>query len=114
MITDRKLTDSLYRRFRRPAATLDERCLYLLADMIVDQRGMELDNDRLIFHTVSPSSPFREIPLKNINGVADLGAMLAIVLHSSIIFINKESLATDVHIKQPTLADKFRAAFHRR
>jgi len=111
MNTDRQLIKSLYRRFRRRPATLDARRLDLLADFIVDGRGLELDGDRLIFTSMEPSSPFRAIPLDNIHGVADLGPLLAIVLHSSIIFLNRQTLAATVHLKPPTLSDRLSSLF---
>lgn len=106
MTADSKLIESLYRRFRRRPATLDERGLHLLAGYIVDEQGLELDDDRLVFTEMEPMSPFREILLNNINGVADLGALLAIVMHSSIIFFNKTTHAASVHIKPNTLRDR--------
>ncbi len=106
MTNDQQLIRSLYKRFSRRPSTLDERQLHLLADFIVEQRGLELDDDRLIFTEMEPLSPFREIRLDNINGVADLGKLLAIVMHSSIIFLNKETLAATVHLKPPTFADR--------
>lgn len=106
MIADKKLTDSLYRRFRRRPRTLDERCLNLLADFIVEERGIELDEDRLIFTGMDKMSPFREILLNNINGVVDLGVLLAIVMHSSIIFFNKTTLEATIHIKRTTWRDR--------
>ena len=110
MTTDSQIIKSLYKRFGRRPSTLDERCLYLLADMIVEQRGLELDGENIVFTMVDKASPFRSIPLDNINGVADLGGLLAVVLHSSIIFINKETMAASVHIRP---VSKFASFFRR-
>lgn len=99
MNIDRKLIDDLYRRFRRRPSTLDERNLRLLADFIVEERGISLEADSLVFTESAPDSPVREILLENINGVADLGRHIAIVLHSSIIFFNKDTLQTSVHLR---------------
>lgn len=93
------LIDSLYKRFSRRPATLDERNLRLLADYIVEDRGVSLCDDRLVFTEMSSDSPFREILLENIHGVADLGRMLAVVLHSSIIFLDCRTLEAFVHVK---------------
>lgn len=99
MTINEELTKDLYRRFRHRSATLDGRNLHLIADFIVDDRGVTLEDDSLIFTETPPGSPFRAILLENINGVADLGKLLAIVLHSSIIFLNKETLQTSVHLR---------------
>ncbi|MCM1310097.1 MAG: hypothetical protein NC301_03610 [Bacteroides sp.] len=106
MKADKKLIESLYKTYRRKPETLDERGLYLLADYIVDEQGVEIDDDCIIFSEMDAVSPFRMIRLNNIHGVADLGGLLAIVMHSSIIFFNKTTHEASVHIKPLTLRDK--------
>lgn len=106
MNTDKKLIDSLYKRFRRKPETLDERGLHLLADFIVEEQGIELDEDHIVFTEMAAISPFREILLNNIHGVADLGGLLAIVMHSSIIFFNKITHEATVHIKPASFGDR--------
>lgn len=98
-MTEKELTDSLYRRFRRCPETLDERHLDLLADYLVDARGVDLDDDMLVFTETPADSPLRRIPLRNVHGVADLGGRLAVVLANSIIFLDKKTLATTVNLK---------------
>lgn len=106
MNTDKKLIDSLYKKYRRKPDTLDERGLHLLADYIVDEQGLEIDDDGIVFTDMDPLSPFKVIKLDNIYGVKDMGGLLAMVMHSSIIFFNKKTHEASVHIKQPTFADK--------
>lgn len=112
-MTDKNLINGLYRRFRRRPATLDGRNLRLLADFIVDERGISLQDDDLVFTETPPDAPFHKIPLENINGVADLGKLLAIVLNSSIIFFNKETLETTIHIKQPNPVERILSRLRR-
>lgn len=106
MTADKNLIEALYKRYRHRPATLDDRGLALLADYIVEERGLELNDDRIVFTEMGFESPFREILLNNIHGVADLGGMLAIVMHSSIIFFNKESHAATVHLKPAGFTDR--------
>lgn len=94
-----ELIRSLYRRFRRKSAGLDGRHLDLLCDNIVDQNGLELDDDCIVFTTMPEDAPLRRIALDNINGVAELGPTVAIVLHSSIIFFNRLTLETTVNLR---------------
>lgn len=111
MIADKTLIEKLYKRFKKRPASLDERGLYLLADYMVDEQGLELDEDRVVFTKMDKLSPFREILLNNIHGVADLGGLLAIVMHSSIIFFNKTTQESTVHIKPMTFGDKLAHMF---
>ena len=101
MNSDRKLIDSLYKRFNRRSASLDDRRLDLLCDNIIDRRGLELDDDCIVFSAMEPDAPLRSIRLDHIHGVAELGDVLAIVLHSSIIFFNRRTLRTTVDLKPP-------------
>ncbi len=103
-----KLTRSLYRKFNRRKSTLDQRRLDLLCDNIIDRRGIELNDDRIIFTAMPAGAPLRSIRLDHIRGVAELGDSLAIVLHSSIIFFNRTTLQITVHLKPPTLLDRLR------
>lgn len=105
------IIQSLYKRYRKKPNSLDGRNLYLLADYMVDEQGLELDEDCVIFTGMDKASPFREILLNNIHGVEDLGALLAIVMHSSIIFFNKTTHEATVHIKPASLRDKIVHAF---
>lgn len=99
MNIDRQIIDSLYRRFPRRPATLDERNLRLLADYIVDDNGVSLCDDRLIFTGMESGSPFREIMLEHVHGVIDMHTHIAIVLHSSIIFLDRATLRAHVHLR---------------
>lgn len=107
-----KLIQSLYKRFNRRNASLDERRLDLLCDNIVDQHGLELNDDSIVFTAMPNGAALRSIRLDHIRGVAEVGELLAIVLHSSIIFFNRQTLQTSVHIKPAGLLDRLRGIFH--
>ena len=96
---DKKLIDSLYKRFGRRSANLDDRRLDLLCDNIIDRHGLEMNDESKIFSEMEPDAPLRSIRLDNIHGVAEFGEVLAIVMHSSIIFFNRRTLRTSVHLK---------------
>lgn len=101
-----KLIKSLYKRFRRRTSSLDQRRLDLLCDNIIDRRGLELNDDRIVFSAMPANAPLRSIRLDHIRGVAEIEQYLAIVLHSSIIFFNRTTLQIAVHIKPPTLLER--------
>lgn len=101
-----KLIKSLYKRFRRRTSSLDQRRLDLLCDNIIDRRGLELNDDRIVFSAMPANAPLRSIRLDHIRGVAEVEQYLAIVLHSSIIFFNRATLQIAVHIKPPTLLER--------
>ncbi len=100
----------LYKKFRRRPKRLEDRNLSLLVDYALDTDALDMDGESLVFTHMDPTSPFREIGLERVHGVADFPEAVAIVLPNSIIFINKRDLSTHVHIKQaPTsLIDRIR------
>lgn len=92
--------NELYRRFRRQPKRLEDRNLSLLVDYVLDTEVLDMDGEKLVFTGMPQSSPFREIELERVNGVADLPEAMAVVLPNSIIFINKSDLSAHVHIRQ--------------
>lgn len=114
MIT-KQVIDSLYKKYRRIPRRLDDRNLGLLIDYALDHDSVTVEGDRLIFNQLNDLSPFREIEIERIHGVVNFADVIAVVLHSSIIFLNKETGAASVHVKlNPTsLRDKLRWWFRR-
>lgn len=110
MIT-KQVIDDLYKKYRRMPKRLDDRHLGLLVEYAIDNdETVSLEGDKLVFNQLDACSPFREIELERIHGVENFDNVLAVVLHSSIIFINKQTGATNVHLKlNPTsFGDKLR------
>lgn len=99
MNNNHELIKSLYRRFRRKSVSLDDRHLDLLCDNIVDQNGLELYDDSIVFCSMPDNAPLKRIRLDNINGVAEFGPTVAIVMHSSIIFFNRVTHETSVNLR---------------
>lgn len=100
----------LYKQFRHRPRSLQDRNLSLLVDYALDTDALDMDGEKLVFTHMEPSSPFREIDLERVNGVADLPDSIAVVLANSIIFINKKDLSTTAHIRaeRPSLWQQLR------
>lgn len=62
-------------------------------DFYVDNHG------NLIIESLPKESPFHKLALSRVNGIADFEEWVAIVLHSSIIFLDKRSPKVQIHIK---------------
>lgn len=78
---------------------MQDRNLSLLVDYALDTDALDMDGEKIVFTRMDPMSPFREIELERVNGVADLPDFTAVVLANSIIFINKRNLSTTAHIR---------------
>jgi hypothetical protein len=92
--------DDLYRKFRRKPRSEEARNLQLLEQCALDASDIEIDSRCIRFCNVDPGSPFATIELERIHGVVDFDRHVAIVLPSSIIFLDKEDHSVHIHIKE--------------
>ena len=69
--------------------------------------------DSLIIRSVEPHSPFHRIPLEKIHAIVPFEEWVAIVMHSSIVFLNRKSSKVSVHIKpyKPSLWERIKGMF---
>ena len=112
MIT-KQVIDSLYKKYQKMPKNDADRNLHVIREFASVHPAMDIEGDNLTLYNVDPTSPFSEINLKNVNACVEFDDCLALVMHSSIVFIMKADGAPHVHIKmQPeSLADKFRFWF---
>lgn len=99
MITE-KVINELYKKYNNRPKSVDDLDISLLFESITPEHGIEIDGTDLIINSVDAFSPFHMIPLHGINAIVEFDAHVAIVLHSSIIFLLKDEPKISVHIKQ--------------
>lgn len=113
MIT-KQVIDTLYKKYRKLPKSIDCLDFGLLFDSVAGQHDLsvDMDSDSLIIRSLGERSPFYKIPLSRIHAIVPFEEWVAIVLHSSIIFLNKKSQKVSVHVKEPKLSiiDKVRMA----
>ncbi|MDE6491485.1 MAG: hypothetical protein K2L49_10045 [Muribaculaceae bacterium] len=114
MIT-RQIIEALYKKYRRMPKSKAERNLDLLHNFAAENVAVDIEEGKLILYNIDPMSPFNEIRLDNIYGVVDFDDCIAVVLHSSIVFIMKSDASVHVHIKvnPPTFTEKLKWWFER-
>lgn len=107
----KKLIDSIYKKFKRPPGSPDELDIPLLFERLPDDASIEIDGNSLIINSVDPTSPFHSIPIGHIHAILEFDEAIAIVLPNSILFISKEDGAVNVHIKDvgPSIFDRIKA-----
>lgn len=112
MIT-KQVIESIYKKYRNRPKSVDMLNVGLLFDPSLEKQNVEIDDAKIIIGSLPPDSPFHEIPLERINAILDFDLHVAIVLHSSIIFLRKNSDKVDVHINfnGPSFIDRVRMAF---
>ena len=117
MIT-RKVIQTLYKKYRKLPESpdcLDMPLLFECAPYHNISIDMEGPVDSMIIGSIEPNSPFHRIPLERIHGIVAFEEWIAIVLHSSIIFLNRKSPRVSIHVRihEHSLWDRIKKFFRR-
>ncbi|MCI8998907.1 MAG: hypothetical protein HFJ95_07930 [Muribaculaceae bacterium] len=115
MVT-KKVIDTIYRQFNHPPQSVDELNIGLLFDYAIENHGIVIDENDLYIGSVDPKSPFAVLPLDRIHEIVEFDDVIAIVLHSSIIFLNKHNSDVNVHIRMtpPSLWSRLKSRLSER
>ncbi len=99
MITSNTIAD-LYTSFATAPVLFEDRGLSRLMDYAFDTDAIDFDGDRLVFNTVDASSPLHSVEIERIYGAKEIGGYLAVVLPSSIIFLDRrDNFSARIHVK---------------
>lgn len=98
MITQ-KLIDEIYRTYNRRPSSPECLNMKLLTDDMVAMHGIEIVDGHIVIDSMDSVSPFRRLPLNFVHGIENFEDEVAIVLHSSIVFLSKVSPTSRVHLK---------------
>lgn len=99
MIT-KKVIDELYSRYRKPPHGIENLDIGLLFEYASDHHNITIDeNGCLVINSIDSRSPFHKFPLANIHGLTHFEDVVAVVMHSSIIFLNKHDQGVNVHLR---------------
>lgn len=118
MIT-KKVIESLYKKYKKLPESPDYLDMPLLFDYASEHHNITIDMDgpvdSLVINSIDPSSPFHRIALERIHAIVPFEEWVAIVLHSSIIFLNRKSNKVSIHIRThtPGLMDRLKSLFGR-
>ncbi len=101
MIT-RKVIQTLYKKYRKLPESPD--CLdmpLLFENALQHNINIDMDGpvDSLVIGSISPYSPFHRVPLERIHAIVPFEEWVAIVLHSSILFLNRKSSKVSIHVR---------------
>lgn len=100
MITG-QVIDTLFKKYKkRPDSPDDLDISLLFDDDLSDIHGLTISpDDNLIIGSIDPLSPFHRIPMRHIHAFVVFEKWVAIVLHSSIIFLNRKEPQVTLNIK---------------
>lgn len=116
MIT-RKVIDTLYKKYSKLPKSPDCLDFVLLFETVAGHHNINIDieSDTMQIGSIDQASPFHSIPLSKIHAIVPFEEWVAVVLHSSIIFLNKKNNKVSIHIKEPapTLMDRLQMWMHK-
>lgn len=109
-MVNKKVIETLYKIFKDKPDSPYELDIALLFEDVADKHSLHIDEGWLTINSIPPHSPFHRIALGRIHGIIEFEDEIAIVLHSSIIFLNRHDSKSHIHIKQhkPSLIDRLR------
>lgn len=109
-MVNKKVIDTLYKTYHNKPDSPDELDIALLFEDVADVHSLHIDEGWLTINSIPAQSPFHRIALSRIHGIIEFEDEIAIVLHSSIIFLNKHDNKSHIHIKQqkPSFIDRLR------
>ncbi|MCH5221824.1 MAG: hypothetical protein J1F05_05795 [Muribaculaceae bacterium] len=116
MIT-KKAIQELYKKYRKAPESPDFLDMPLLFDYASKYHDVTIDmdgtSDTLVIHSIDCDSPFHRIALTSIHAFVPFEDWLAIVLHSSIIFLNRNCPKVSINIRtEPvTLMERIKGMF---
>lgn len=116
MIT-KEVIQTLYKKYPNRAKSVDCLDIALLFDTVgvLHDIKVDIEANKLIIGSIDEKSIFRSIPLSHIHAIVPFEEWTAVVLHSTIIFLNRKNTKVSIHLKPPTrsFSDKLKGLFGR-
>ncbi len=113
MIT-KKVIDELYKKFRKLPSGIEHLDIGLLFEYAMEHHDITIDDEgNIVIASIDPQSRFNNVALDRVHGFYAFDDFIAIVLHSSFIFLNKNDNGVNVHIKfeKPSLWERLKWKF---
>ena len=98
MIT-KKVIEVIYKKYRKRPASIDCIDIGHLFDTVSEVHSIEIIDDHIVIGSLDSSSIFHKISLHRVHGIENFEETVAIVLHSSILFLNKKENKVSIHVK---------------
>ncbi len=115
MIT-KQVIDELYKKYKKLPDGIEHLDIGLLFDYASEHHDIQIDDEgNLVIKSLDERSPFHKIALDRIHGISAFENSLSIVMHSSILFLNRHDSGINVHIKTnpPTVWEKMKWWFNK-
>lgn len=103
MIT-RENINEIYRKYKKAPASVDDLNIAALFDQTAINHDIMIDPEEgtITFGSIDPASPFHTLPMDRINAILAFDEWVAVVMHSSIVFLNRRNSKVVIDIKPVT------------
>lgn len=100
MITGKNI-EEIYRKYKNTPASIDELDIAALFDQTAIHHDIMIDpeDNTISFGSIDENSPFHTLPLNKINAILGFDEWVAVVMHSSIIFLNRKNSKVYIDIR---------------
>lgn len=114
MIT-RDNINEIYRKYKKTPASVDELNIATLFDETAIHHDIMIDpeDNTITFGSIDQNSPFHTLPLDRINAILGFDEWVAVVMHSSILFLNRKNsnVVVDIRPVTPSITDRLSNIF---
>ncbi|MBD5224898.1 MAG: hypothetical protein HDS68_02880 [Bacteroidales bacterium] len=106
----KKVIDAIYKKCSKRPVSPDELDIPLLFEKLPEETMIEIDGNDIIIGSIDSRSPFYRVPVNHIHAILEFDEAIAIVLHSTILFLSKDDGSLHVHLRdlRPSLMDRIR------
>lgn len=99
LMIGREAIKEVYKKYRKKPKSVDDLEVRLLFDSIAEVHNLEIVDEKIVIGSIDEKSLFHKISLKRVYGIVNFEETVAIVLHSSILFLNKLEPQVSIHLK---------------
>lgn len=96
---DDKVIREMYKRFSKPAKSLEQFDLPGMVDKLSDHHRINVSDGEMVIENLEEFNPFRRFLLRSLNGIVEFDRMIAFIFANHIVFFGKESPDIQVHFK---------------
>ena len=89
----------IYRRFKKPVKDQSELNLPYFQQLLQTHNPIEVGDEMITIRNMEEFSPFKRFLIRSLTTVLELDKMVAFVFNTHIVFMNKDSEATHVHLR---------------
>lgn len=114
MIT-KEVIKEIYKKYNKRPSSPDELNMPPLFEAAHQSHGIGIEDEKIKINSIPQNSIFHTVPLRNVNAILEFESVVAIVLHSSIIFLSKTDNRNYVNFKpmEMSFIDKLKAKINK-